>query len=189
MGKNLDEVQEEHTQQINQLSTQFQEQLVILREAEKPLLASFAAERLRIPILDARSEDKEPEFKEIILQQRVSEHQKSLQTKHQAVNRLIEDWNKTQVEIITLAAEILGHEKVVVNTKGHPDLETAWKQSKASSKQAEDDFQDILDEISDLEQRAADLTAQTKETMHKQQKVCTAARALIELTRCSRSAS
>jgi hypothetical protein len=170
--KSLDQVHKQHITLFEDLSTKFEQQLDILHEAEEPLQASFAAELVRIPIHGAISEDKESEFEVLTLQQRAIQYQKLLKTKHKAVTALIEEWNKIQVDIIALAAEILGHEKVVVDTMDHPDAEKEMNHSKVKHKQAEDKFQEMLSKILDLEQQAAQLTTETKETMHKQQQVC-----------------
>lgn len=182
VDKQLGEIHAEHINQVESLSTQFEEQLSILHRAEEPLHSPLAAEMIRIETVKAGGEH-DHKYIDVKLEERVVEFQKLVKEKHLAISKLIDEWNETQVEIIALAAEILGPEKVAIKKdkkhKEHFDFDVVFKQSKITHDRSEKDFEGVLNEISGLEQKATELTETTKQTMRKQQQVRHAAACLL----------
>ncbi len=107
---------------------------------------------------------------EVELQYRVKTFKALASHKHRLIQDLINDWNDTQVQVIALAAEIIGPEMVTFSRnkkfKEYSDIDSVLGRSQISYDRAEDEFNDVLAEISDFEQQMGQLTAETKVTVH-----------------------
>ena len=111
---------------------------------------------------------------EVDLTDRFIAFKKLANKKHDELQSLFTEWNKTQEDIIALAGEISGPERISTNEKEYeqyPDLDKVRSQSQIKFDKAEEAFQETLEAMADFEQRMKELTAETKETMRRQQQV------------------
>jgi hypothetical protein len=168
----LESTYNEHIADLELLSTQFEEQLSILKASELPLNASLAEEMIGIPLDDSP----EPQMRHVHLQNRISEFQKEVLAKQKVIEQLVDEWNSTRAEIIALAVEVLGHNKIFWNQdvghmkQSYPQLAKALDISAGRNQTWKEGFEGTLNELTLFENRVDELASQTKETMHQQQK-------------------
>ena len=175
--QSLNEVHTQHIAKVEELSAQFEDQLSILQESEEPLHLSLANEVLQIVVSHPDAAAGQEQHTEVELQVRIQAFREFVWKKHGLIKDLINDWNETHVQVIALAAEIIGPDNVIFSKKKkykeYPDLDKVLGPSKINHDKAEDDFDEVLAEISDFEQQMGQLTAETKVAVHQIQSVRT----------------
>ena len=177
VDKSLNEVHVQHIAKVKELSEQVKDRLSILQESEEPLHLSLANEVLQIAVNHPDAPAGQEQNVQVEMQVRIKAFQEFANKKHTVIRTLIKDWNEAQVRVIALAAEIIGPGNITFSKKekykDYPDLNKVLCQSKISYDKAEDDFKEVLAEISDFEQQMGQLTAETKVSMHQIQQVST----------------
>lgn len=177
VDKSLNEVHAQHIAKVEELSEQFEDRLSTLHESEEPLHLSLANEVLQIAVNHPDAPEGQEQNIEVELQVRIQAFKEFVWKKHKLIENLINDWNEAQVQVITLAAEIIGPGNIAFSKKKkykeYPDLNKVLCQSKISYDKAERDFNEVLADISDFEQQMGQLTAETKVSVHQIQRVST----------------
>ena len=169
----MTEIQGAVEAKIDELSDHFERQLKILQEAEQPLHLPFANEMIRVRVVRRESNGGEVvEYQEVALRERIKDFQKLAIEKHDVLQDLMDQWVDTQRDLLQLSAEILGGEALKLDDKQlYPDLLAALRAGEEEHDKNESQYQDIILGIEPLVKQVNDMTAETKKSATKLDKV------------------
>ena len=169
----MTEIQDAVEARIDELSDHVERQLKVLQGAEKPLHLPFANEMIRVRVVRKDSDGSEViEYQEVALRERIRNFQRLANEKHGVLQELMDQWVDTQRGMLQLSAEILGGETLKLDDKQlYPELLTALRAGEEQHDKNDSQYQDIVSDIEPLEKQANDLTAETKKSATKLDKV------------------
>ncbi|RMZ92415.1 hypothetical protein DV736_g327, partial [Chaetothyriales sp. CBS 134916] len=158
-------------QNIDALKIGFQSQIELLRDAEGPILQSMANEKLRIASEPQRlAETAGHQFEVVKLRDRVQAFEAYIREKEQEIVRLMAEWNKTQIEILCMAVEIVGRDKFNLLDEIPQSIDQNVRQAIDKHKHIQQGHENDLAKIASVEASIKELTQQTKKIAKTQQK-------------------
>ena len=161
---------------LDDLSTQFEDKLTIIAEAEATLKKPFAEEILVIRRKSMTADGREVEEKvEVQLGDRMEAFAAYVHAQTDYIARLWDEWTGIQAELVCLAVEILGLDEVELCGKEIQKYQEEMNESLTSADQKRNaqsqQHENMLAKLSDFEDKIQDITSKADHDLKEQEKV------------------
>lgn len=159
---NLEESKIKHTDQIEGLADQLEQQLSLMSRCEQQLNSSIAEERINTTAADDHGLSGGSDEPRVLMSERMSEFGAILKAKETTLQRLFDDWNDVQAAIIALAVQALGKEALDIDEEHlHPRLTRAISKAAARHAEAEKQTNSQQAKVDQTEARVKNLATKT----------------------------
>lgn len=154
---------------VEELSNVFERRLNLLRAAEHPLRSIISEELLEVTVMrNGQDGETAVEHHNITLRKRATEFQQLLKDKHGKLTELIDQWTHTQKELLQMAVEILGLERLELKKEqAYPELIAALKAGDKERTRIDEQHQEVLLEVEQVEREVKDVAVHTKDSIAK----------------------
>ena len=147
---------------LENLLGQFEEHFQTMIKVEEPLMRSLAQEILmvavRIPGEDGRDAE---DLQEVLLEDRMEAFETLLDEEDKLLEKLTREWTSVQHEIILLAVEVLGLDRVNIIPEVDEQLRIVLDKAALMHQKIQDQYEEAREKVARLQNDAINLTTRT----------------------------